>query len=165
MIEQRGPVNKSIFLTVYAELLLSSSQKTKLNQSDLENNVFSSPTVPQISIVQYLERLVSHLGMEKATLISSLIYIDRYCNYTKQNLNKFTIHRLILTSVLLALKFNEDLIYKNSHYAVIGGVSLEELNTLEYNFLKVVDFSLFIEKAEFDRYKEYIHKIMKSNEN
>jgi hypothetical protein len=164
-MNQRTPASRSIFLTVYAQLLFDSSSKTQLDMAEIEGNIFSSPSVPQISMIQYIERLVFNMELDKSTIICSLIYIDRYCNYTKHKLNSYTIHRLILTSMLLALKYNEDLIYHNSYYAVVGGVSLEELNALESDFLKKVEYRLYIEKADFSKYKSFIHKIMKSREN
>jgi hypothetical protein len=39
--------------------------------------------------------------------------------------------RLILTSVLLTSKFNNDIFYGNQFVAYVGGVQLQEINGLE----------------------------------
>ena len=37
--------------------------------------------------------------------------------------------------MVLAIKYNEDDYYSNKYYAKVGGINLEEINTLEYNLL------------------------------
>ena len=48
---------------------------------------------------------------------------------------------------------NEDKIYKNEYYSSIAGISLKELNLIEYNFLIILDFQIFIPENIFNYYK------------
>ncbi len=66
------------------------------------------------------------------------------------------IHRLVITSVLLAIKFNEDDYYSNNHYAKIGGISLQELNTLEGELIEGLNWIVWVEKSLFDKYSSYL---------
>lgn len=59
-------------------------------------------------------------------------------------------------SIIIAVKFFEDKYYKNEYYAKVGGISLKELNFLEIEFLKLIDFNLFISSEVFDYYKQKI---------
>lgn len=59
----------------------------------------------------------------------------------KINIWKF---RLILAAFVTAVKFNEDLIYRNSHYARVGGVCLEEMNFLEACFLENIGYKIYV---------------------
>ena len=57
---------------------------------------------------------------------------------------------------MLAIKYNEDDYYSNKYYAKVGGVNLEELNELEFNFLLLLDFNTFIDD---NTYEEYIEQL------
>jgi len=52
--------------------------------------------------------------------------------------------------VLLSAKFLDDHFYSNAHFAKIGGVSLAELNALERDLLRRLDFRLHIYPAQFE---------------
>lgn len=58
-----------------------------------------------------------------------------------------------------AAKFYDDSFYNNEVYSRIGGVSVDELNTLEMDFMFLINFSLIIPQTEFIRiYNElYTH--------
>jgi len=59
------------------------------------------------------------------------------------------IHRLILTSCILAIKYNEDDYYSNEYYAKVGGITLQEANLLEAEFLGFLKFTIFIDEQIF----------------
>jgi hypothetical protein len=53
---------------------------------------------------------------------------------------------------MIAAKFLDDFYYKNEFYAKIGGISKQEMNTLELELMETFDFSLFIREDEFMNY-------------
>lgn len=61
-------------------------------------------------------------------------------------------YRLILTAALLTSKFYNDVFYGNHFVAYIGGVHLEEMNLLEVEFLKYIDWKLWVDPEEYDFY-------------
>ena len=79
--------------------------------------VFSANSIPGISINDYLIRIQTYSGIEKSTLILSLILIDHICKKTELVLTYYNIHRLVFTSILISLKFNEDTYYDNKYYS------------------------------------------------
>ena len=94
--------------------------------------------------------------MEISTLILILIYIDKICKNNKFRLNFFNIHKFIVTSMLVSIKYNEDDFFSNSFYAKVGGVSITELNYLEYEFLSLIDFDLYVDDDLYSKYSNYI---------
>ena len=70
--------------------------------------VFSSKKPPKITINKYFKRIMKYSKPEPSTLIISLIYIDKLCENTNFVLNSHNIHRIILASLMLAIKYNED---------------------------------------------------------
>ena len=57
---------------------------------------------------------------------------------------------------MIAIKYNEDDYYANTFYAKVGGISLEEINQLEYEFLSMCNFSMTIKNKKFSKYYEYL---------
>ena len=41
-------------------------------------------------------------------------------------------------------------------YAKLGGISLREITTLEYKFLALFDFNLFVEDKLYNKYDKYL---------
>jgi hypothetical protein len=57
---------------------------------------------------------------------------------------------------LIAIKFNEDLFYENSFYAKVGGISLQEINSLEQHLLKSLDYKLYLPNDVYYNYQKFI---------
>lgn len=51
-----------------------------------------------------------------------------------------------------AAKFYDDNFFTNELYARVGGISVMELNTLELEFVFLINFSLSISQKEFQKY-------------
>ena len=117
---------------------------------------FLSKNIPQISIKDYLERLYKHTKINCSTIILILIYIDRICNIQKFKLTYFNIHKLILASMIIANKFNEDEQYTTKFYSKLGGLPIAEISFLEYNFFFLLNFNLFVKDELYKKYSDYI---------
>jgi hypothetical protein len=64
----------------------------------------------------------------------------------------------MLTSILTAIKFNEDDFYSNTYYAKVGGISLQEINNLESEFLSLINFNLWIDYDIYQKYQNYLEQ-------
>jgi len=84
-----------------------------------------------------------------------MIYIDRISNMNQNvDLNGKTIHKLFLTSVVVAAKFHDDEFYCNSFYSRVGGLSLQEMNYMEKEFLNGIQYNLYIGTEIYELYSE-----------
>ena len=117
---------------------------------------FYSKNIPLISIKDYLEHIYKYTKINTSTIILILIYIDRICNIHKCKLCYYNIHKLILGSMIIAIKYNEDEYYSQKFYAKIGGVTLAEICNLEYNFLSLINYNLFVNENLFSKYNDFI---------
>jgi len=61
-----------------------------------------------------------------------------------------------MTAILLSIKYNEDDFYSNAYYAKVGGISLQEINNLESEFLSLIKFNLWIDFEIYTKYKNYL---------
>ena len=87
--------------------------------------------------------------MEISTLILTYIYIKRFIKKENYIISFRNIFRLIMSCAILAIKFNENKVYKNSFYAKVGGFDVDVLNNLEYNIFSRLDFNLRVLDIEF----------------
>ncbi|KAF9116581.1 hypothetical protein BGX27_001437 [Mortierella sp. AM989] len=114
---------------------------------------FHSRAPPQISVYDYLRRIVKYTSLERACLLVILIYIDRVCEKVRTfTISSLTVHRFIIASVTLAAKAVCDSYCTNSHYAKVGGLSTQELNTLEVEFLGLIEWRVAVEGTVMQRY-------------
>ena len=99
---------------------------------------------------------MKYTQIQDSTLMLILIYIDRFCEMNYVTLNFYNIHKLIIASMIAAIKYNEDNILKNDFYAKVCGVSKKEIDTLEYEFLSLIEFSLYVDEETFKQYDRYV---------
>lgn len=62
-------------------------------------------------------------------------------------LTSLTVHRVLITAVMLAAKLMDDKYYNNAFYAKIGGVSTCELNHMELEMLRMLDYRTFVSSS------------------
>ncbi len=63
---------------------------------------------------------------------------------------------MILGSLILAIKFNEDDYYSNEFYSKVGGVSNAELNKLESDTYLLIKHQLWINMDLYSKYETYL---------
>lgn len=127
------------------------------NTGEYTISYFHTEEIPKISILNYLKRLAHYTQCSEGCLISTLIYIDRVqANNKSFIVNQHSIHRLFLTALVLSLKFLEDKYFKNSVYAQVGGIYLDEINLLEKQLLILLEYRLVISPAEYDKYSKLL---------
>lgn len=126
--------------------------------------VFSANSIPNISIKDYLIRIQTYSNLEKSTLIISLIFIDRICELTGLILTYYNIHRILFSAVLMAIKYNEDNFYDNKYYSEVAGVKLKELKLIEYTFVEMTNFNLFVSPDKYEKYADYLENFEKIND-
>ena len=150
------------------EEIVKDNEKNNENESNISDSnesaiisVFTSNKTPQISIKKYLTRIMKYSKPETSTVIICLIYIDKICENSSLQLSIYNIHRIILSCMILALKYNEDDYYSNKYYAKVGGISLKELNELEYNIMVLLQFNFFIDDITYEKYQAQLNDFEK----
>ena len=54
--------------------------------------------------------------------------------------------------MVVALKYNEDDYFSNFFYAKVGGIKPAEINKLEYEFISLIHFNLYVTEEVFNKY-------------
>ena len=118
--------------------------------------IFSSNSIPNISIKDYLIRIQTYSCIEKSTLVLALILIDHLNKKSELILTYYIIHRILFGAILISIKLNEDSYYDNKFYSQIAGVSMKELKMIEYTFLELNNFNVFVDNNEYEQYIKYL---------
>ncbi|KAF9793177.1 cyclin-domain-containing protein [Thelephora terrestris] len=104
---------------------------------------FHSRTGPNISVLDYLRRIVQYTRTERWCLLITLHYIDQICERNPRfTITSLTCHRFVITSISIASKTFCDSFSRHSVYAKVGGISTAELNVLEREFLRMIEWRL-----------------------
>ena len=139
--------------------ILESNKKLKNYKEIIKSQsimYFSANSIPNITIKDYLIRIQNYSDIEKSTLILAIILIDHMCKRSGVLLTHYNIHRILFSSVLVSIKFNEDSYFDNNFYSQIAGVKPNELQILEYIFLELNDFNIFVEDIEYQQYEKHL---------
>jgi hypothetical protein len=118
-------------------------------------DLFFLSFIPRISLNKYIRHLVKQTNMEISTLILAIIYIDRFCYINHYTITRNNIIRILLTTCLLSLKFNQDRIITNEAYSKIACVSMKDLQILEIHMYFKLKFSLMVQDSLYKKYYEY----------
>ena len=150
--------NSNLIETISFSLLeIITKNKEKKNYKEKiksqKKSLFTSKKIPNISIGDYLTRIKKFTLINDSTLIICLIYLDRYLKMNKIILTEFNVHRIFFSSLLLAIKYNEDNFYTNKFYSNVSGLKCSELNKLELKFSTEIKFDLFVDKNLYEKYK------------
>lgn len=113
-------------------------------------SIFNNESIPRITIKNYLLRIIKYCKINKSTMLMCLVYIDRIPS--DFIITMYNIHKILLASLLIACKNNEDKIHTNFYFSRVGGINLFEMNLIEIDFLVLIDYNMFVEA---DTYKEY----------
>ncbi|CAD8101447.1 unnamed protein product [Paramecium primaurelia] len=124
---------------------------------EVQDSLFHSQKIPNITLENYLIRIMRYTKCSEGCLIIGLIYLDRIQELNQElQLNNQSAHRYLIIAIVLAIKYQDDDIYKNDYYAKVGGITMQELNDMEKEFLELLDYQLFVQQ---DLYYFYLKKI------
>ncbi|XP_065859924.1 cyclin-U2-1-like [Euphorbia lathyris] len=120
---------------------------------DVRTGVFDCYETPDMTIQSYLERIFRYTKAGPSVYVVAYVYIDRFCQANPGfRINSRNVHRLLITTIMVASKYVEDMNYRNSYYARVGGLSKIELNRLEVEFLFLMGFKLHVNVSVFESY-------------
>eukprot|EP00727_Mastigamoeba_balamuthi_P006053 m51a1_g2067 hypothetical protein (244) ;mRNA; f:1444397-1445895 len=113
--------------------------------------VFEGKGPPTVPVTDYINRVAYYIPQCSPTMwVTALLYIDRLLKLNQGlSITYYNIHRIILGSVICALKFHEDKTYGNDYFARVGGVPVPELNSIEAMFLQLLKWELYVNPVTF----------------
>jgi hypothetical protein len=142
-----------------AEILEQASQISSSSWKARGDAVaFDAMYLPSLSIRNYSLRLRKYCNCSDECHVLALVYIDRLLERNADFMvTPLNAHRLLLAATVIAAKFQDDDIYSNRFYSKVGGVSHEELGTLEAKFLIMIGWRAHVAEAEYNHCLKCLH--------
>ncbi|KAL2337583.1 hypothetical protein Fmac_012029 [Flemingia macrophylla] len=153
--------NTPLVINVLASLIernMARTQRIVKNCSNalskaISTNIFDCREIPDMTIQSYLERIFRYTRAGPSVYVVAYVYIDRFCQHNPGfRINARNVHRLLITTIMVASKYVEDMNFRNSYFARVGGLATNELNELELEFLFLMGFKLHVNVSVFESY-------------
>ena len=143
------------------EVIKKNYKKNKhiLSYKKIKKDKFFSLYIPNISIYDYIYRIIKFTQINISTLIISFVQLNNYLKKSKNYLSLNNFFNLYITSCLINAKFYEDNYCPLSFFAKVGGVSIEELESFEFEFCNKLNFSFYISEDLYIQYYNYFLSI------
>ena len=111
--------------------------------------VFHCATLPNFSIDEYVNRIITHCELKKFEVEFAGILLRRYLTYNHKELDyasdyyKKMEHRLVLVTLCISRKYSTSrYCYGPKYWSKVGGVRTGELMDMELEFLFKINFEL-----------------------
>lgn len=107
----KGVAKTPKILSIVSKILEKSVQKNEIVLQAMQIKdltVFHGLRQPAISIQQYVDRIFKYAACSPSCFVVAQIYMDRYVHQADVHLTSLNVHRLLITSVMLAAKFMDD---------------------------------------------------------
>jgi len=151
--------DRKTLATVLGNLLATTVAQNEVSRAVIgayppPTTVFHALDAPAIGVVPYMERLGHYSYCSAPVLLMAYRYMERVAAATPDGVpgvaaDELTVHRLMIASVVLAAKTHDDDFLSNHHYALVGGLPLDELNALEVGLLQLLRWRTMVGEEEF----------------
>ena len=151
------------YISSNLQSIIKNNKKKKKKHSKDVNEPFYSKSVPDLSLAAFIKRIIKYTEAENNTLLFAYLYIMKLIKKENYVLCLNNVYRLLLGSVVLAKKTLEDLYYDNAYCCEIGGMSVKELNMIEYSLFVRIEFKVKIKEEELDNLYEDVNNFCSSS--
>ena len=106
---------------------------------------------------------VEKLNLNENLLILMMMNLDKILKTKKIILNEKNIDNILFTCIVITQKYYYDVIFSDKDYSRLKNIECDALIQMQIAFLEYIDYSLLINKDEFDQYKIKMKKLWKND--
>jgi len=110
-------------------------------------------SAPDISVRDYMDRIIKYCPCSPEAFICAFLFIDRFAYSKALRITSSNVHRILLTSMMIASKVLDDCRWNNKYYSHVAGVPVKELLSLECRFLSVINYAVNVSSQLFETYQ------------
>lgn len=157
--EDGNPTNSDDLMMLGFKLLLQHA-KSQSPPTLNTRTCFHAAGEPVFSFSEYISRFITYCDCSPSCYVVAFMYIDRIVQQFKElPFNNLTCHRLLLTSIVMAIKFNEEEVFPDKFYAAIGGLDVSEIVYLQRAFLELLNWKLNVDPVDYERYRAFMVQV------
>lgn len=136
---------------------MASSAPRERPDKTSEFSVFYSVKAPSVDLCGYVQRIMEYFYCSRECYAIASVYIDRIARlHAEFKINSLSVHRLLLASVLVATKFQDDNMFSMKWYADVGGVHVDDLARMELSLLKLLDWRMHVSQDEYTQHAQLL---------
>lgn len=98
------------------------------------SSIFDLSNSSSFKFESFINKLIKSWEADYSTVISALILIDRITKMANIVITDKNIYTLFTSALLIAIKLNEDIIYRDKDFAQLAKLSISTLIFLERSF-------------------------------
>jgi hypothetical protein len=115
------------FVKLYTDVLMrlcnANGMNAYLPDKHDKVSIFYSTFRQPFSLESYVTRIVNFTNCSRSVFVNALVYLDRIKQTDPRlAISEMNVHRVLMTAVVLSVKFLEDELYQNSYFAKVGGI-------------------------------------------
>ncbi|KAL0615762.1 Cyclin-Y-like protein 2 [Plecturocebus cupreus] len=104
-------------------------------------------------IFRFVNALFKCIALTAEFAILSLIFIERLVSYTYIDVCPTNWKRIVMGAILIASKsLNDEALWNKEYYSLFNSVTVEEMNELERQFLKLIDYNINVSSSIYAKY-------------
>jgi hypothetical protein len=139
------------FINLYENLMDIAYKTNNHNITEKTPKFFTLYILPDIPIVDYIERIYNCFSNDLVLIILAFIYLEKIL-IKKNNTIKLTemsFYKLFLGTVCIAMKWHNDKYYNMKMCAKIGGCKHAEIILIEKEIFMLLDYNAYISQEEY----------------
>ena len=140
---------------------INQKQFSDTDSDSSDNESENMEIISKMEIDEFIERIVNYLHIDNTLLVLSMMILDKVLA-NKFILTENNVHKMIFICFMETQKFYEDENFKNKDYALVCGVSVDELLLMEVSFMELINFNLFIKDEDYQNYYKNFIQLCKS---
>lgn len=132
---------------------INQKQFSETDSESSDNDSENDEIISKMEIDEFIERIVNYLNIDNTLLVLSMMMLDKILanNFILTERNA---HKVIFICFMETQKFFEDENYKNSDYAKVCGISVNELLLMEVSFMELINYNMFVKEEEYIEYNK-----------
>ncbi|KAK3323710.1 hypothetical protein B0T19DRAFT_212252 [Cercophora scortea] len=109
---------------------------------------------------KFVSQILTSTRLPNTTILLGMNYLAKRVNMMhaagQTNHNEGEIWRMLTIALLLGSKFLDDNTFQNKSWAEVSGIPVQELNTLEYEWLSKISWGLYVNLDESQDYNAWL---------
>ena len=97
-----------ILSSVLERTIIKNEKLLKVSKKKDAVTIFHGMKAPILSIQQYVERIFKYCKCSPSCFVVAYIYIEKFLQRTDAYLTALNVHRILITSIMVAAKFMDD---------------------------------------------------------
>ncbi|KAK9462976.1 uncharacterized protein V1516DRAFT_620573 [Lipomyces oligophaga] len=117
---------------------------------NMSTKIMGLPNHPSQAFVKFTHQLLSSTRLPCSTIMLSLVYLGKRCQLRQSStsMDHATQYFLLIVSLVLANKFNDDNTFTNKSWSEVTGLPISDLTKFESSWLQMIDWKLNLSDSE-----------------